>query len=478
MASNDIDSRWAGAIVWPINRDVALLVAGTDVAGNGKGHTCFVRVVPGSRLQNEPTDWENVILRDVVSNALLAIEDVTPGRRVTSSSATDLLNIGAVWIIPEATRFGKNNPRRVTPFDNITLTHREWDDVILRIHYGAIRYLDVHRYDWGKCCDMSDSNSSNPGVIIYEDLQAGYSIINKPPGVPVHGYVYNGVENVVHMYGECLIKRYPKEFSHANISVPQRLDHDTSGVLVVSTKSSFSSYMGKLLESKTKTSVKETAQSGVTTTASSVIKRYKCLLCMKRDGDFHQLKALKDEECVVTHYLSTRRIMPREFSEVPLRDDSQGDVEWLECKLRIAAVGFGDSGEPCVPVRGSTRANILARALWNISDNDTVLAPPYNAVTQVEVELLTGRTHQIRGQLAALGFPLVGDFLYGGGLNGVARDDRNSSRLGLHCCQLSFPNPTRCKDENCKQKGRQKLIPSSRLNKFRFDKAWWNKHIE
>lgn len=41
--------------------------------------------------------------------------------------------------------------------------------------------------------------------------------------------------------------------------------------------------------------------------------------------------------------------------------------------------------------------------------------------TLVEVELLTGRTHQIRGSLAYIGHPIVGDFKYGGTRVGKAR---------------------------------------------------------
>lgn len=46
------------------------------------------------------------------------------------------------------------------------------------------------------------------------------------------------------------------------------------------------------------------------------------------------------------------------------------------------------------------------------------------------VQLITGRTHQIRGQFSLAGFPLIGDRLYGS-----AEDPR---RLGLACTRLSF----------------------------------------
>lgn len=59
----------------------------------------------------------------------------------------------------------------------------------------------------------------------------------------------------------------------------------------------------------------------------------------------------------------------------------------------------------------------------------------------VEVELKTGRTHQIRVHLAHLGFPLAGDDKYGDfGLN---RDLQKAGlkRMFLHAAKLSLPHP-------------------------------------
>ena len=55
----------------------------------------------------------------------------------------------------------------------------------------------------------------------------------------------------------------------------------------------------------------------------------------------------------------------------------------------------------------------------------------------LEAELITGRTHQIRSQCAAAGYPLVGDTKYDLRL-GSARRDRHTP-LALHCYKIELP---------------------------------------
>jgi 23S rRNA pseudouridine1911/1915/1917 synthase len=72
-----------------------------------------------------------------------------------------------------------------------------------------------------------------------------------------------------------------------------------------------------------------------------------------------------------------------------------------------------------------TRYRVLARGAGPVT-------------TLLELELETGRTHQIRVHLAALGHPIVNDTRYGHQRDGRLRD----GRLFLHATRLAFAHPT------------------------------------
>ncbi|MBF0493240.1 MAG: RluA family pseudouridine synthase [Deltaproteobacteria bacterium] len=60
----------------------------------------------------------------------------------------------------------------------------------------------------------------------------------------------------------------------------------------------------------------------------------------------------------------------------------------------------------------------------------------YPKHTLLEVDLKTGRTHQIRAHLSYLGFPVVGDPLYGKNKN-----PSSTKAIGLHASELGFRHP-------------------------------------
>lgn len=67
----------------------------------------------------------------------------------------------------------------------------------------------------------------------------------------------------------------------------------------------------------------------------------------------------------------------------------------------------------------------------SVTEYETLAANPDAAL--VQVQLHTGRTHQIRVHFAAIGHPLFGDDLYGG--------PPGMARQALHCAALTFWHP-------------------------------------
>ena len=102
------------------------------------------------------------------------------------------------------------------------------------------------------------------------------------------------------------------------------------------------------------------------------------------------------------------------------------NVETIDLPLR-----FDETGKPSVTI---------------LRVRERYVAPSGAKFALVELELKTGRTHQIRVHLSYLGFPIVGDDMYGG-KHSTARDLGGDSdamllaRQALHATTLGFRHP-------------------------------------
>lgn len=100
-------------------------------------------------------------------------------------------------------------------------------------------------------------------------------------------------------------------------------------------------------------------------------------------------------------------------------------------------------------------------------------------VIELEIELLTGRTHQIRGQLSTEGFPLVGDESYGGASNTKNNKYKSaymtSAVLALQCCELSFmlPSKQQQQKEDTTENDEIDTPSSSDWITHRLEDSWW-----
>ena len=166
----------------------------------------------------------------------------------------------------------------------------------------------------------------------------------------------------------------------------------------------------------------------------------------KQDCVIHRLQAHAYPEALIVHRLdmatsgllllargpaaqralsmafAARQVVKRYVALVhgQLEADSPGDAGWHEINLPLLADWPRRPRQMIDRLGGKpslTRWRVLSRQAHS---------------TRVELMPVTGRTHQLRVHLLALGHPIMGDALYG-----PASD--LTGRLQLHACHLSLP---------------------------------------
>lgn len=97
-------------------------------------------------------------------------------------------------------------------------------------------------------------------------------------------------------------------------------------------------------------------------------------------------------------------------------------------------------------VKDSARNRVTVSSVQGLSQAADYIETGYRPLcatdhyTLLEVELITGKTHQIRAHLAGTGHPLAGDFKYGDArMNRQLRDRFGLQHQLLHACRIVFP---------------------------------------
>jgi 23S rRNA pseudouridine1911/1915/1917 synthase len=157
-----------------------------------------------------------------------------------------------------------------------------------------------------------------------------------------------------------------------------------------------------------------------------------------RPGIVHRLDRGTSGVMVVAKNDRAHQELSRQFSEREVEKEYIALV-WgvVQAGRRIdAAIGR----DPQHRQKMSTRARRARSAVTRVT-----FARHFQGVSLLKVAIATGRTHQIRVHLSAIGHPVVGDSTYGGVHRRTAKDLRAVMRLErpfLHAARLAFTHPT------------------------------------
>lgn len=116
--------------------------------------------------------------------------------------------------------------------------------------------------------------------------------------------------------------------------------------------------------------------------------------------------------------------------------------EWTEKKKRVAL-----NLQKYLLPNGERRVNVVTDKSKDKYDHaqhsETIfyLNQAFVGFSLLEAQLITGRTHQLRVQLAHLGFPIVGDDKYGDFTNNKALQKKGLKRMFLHSAETNLRHP-------------------------------------
>ncbi|MBK9294641.1 MAG: RluA family pseudouridine synthase [Oligoflexia bacterium] len=192
-----------------------------------------------------------------------------------------------------------------------------------------------------------------------------FVIFNKPSGLPMHATLDNAKENLSAAF-------------ETKLYVTNRLDVPTSGLVLLAKNKNYQAHYNQLLSDR---KVKKIYQALTTTKPETGLIRH------------FMVESLRSPKTVITE---------QEFEGRGKNVDPI--IKYDECLLEILSVKSFE---------------------FNVGKKIPTMAPGFLS----EINLITGRTHQIRAQLSKLGSPIVGDEMYGG---------IEAPIFGLHCSQLSF----------------------------------------
>lgn len=270
------------------------------------------------------------------------------------------------------------------------------------------------------------------------------------------------------MYTSSLKSRRDCNIPH--VSIPLRIETECYGLTIASIKKEFCAYMTKQLQS-----VKNATHDKANT---SIRKLYRCLVCIRDPSNIDRIEGMVGK--TLEHYVDVKSATPKRF----VRNKPSPQSTMQQCLMRITRVGDEKYRAACVSSQYSdSNDSTLAHRLWDPHAACPAEELGVSYVMQLEVELLneSHRPHQLRGQLAALGCPIVGDEAYGGGVCVIGAHKHTWNRMAVQLFKLEFALPEWAEEvcgEGDDKKVKKSLVPSKEERcVFNLDNAWWTEYL-